>query len=164
VADGALDLDDAVVEVDQHHAVGHDALAPDRDVLEARDRALLAHHGLGPDPDLALVGADLRAVADPRPAAQVHARVLADLEGHVGAHEGDPVGRQPPAEAQLQPGQADEQSRVADGQHAVLAHEAQQGQRPAVERRGLATDVGREGRRRDRGQQRLHVTGRIVMP
>jgi CheY-like chemotaxis protein len=31
----ALDLDDAVVEVDQHHAVGDDALAADRDVLEA---------------------------------------------------------------------------------------------------------------------------------
>ena len=40
--DRALDLDDAVVEVDQHHAVGDDALAPDRDVLEGGDRALLA--------------------------------------------------------------------------------------------------------------------------
>ena len=42
LADRALDLGDAVVEVDQHHAVGDDALAADRDVLEGRDRALLA--------------------------------------------------------------------------------------------------------------------------
>ena len=69
-ADRALDLDDAVVEVDQHHAVGDDALAPDRDVLEGGDRALLAEHGLRADLDLALVDADLRAVADPRPAAE----------------------------------------------------------------------------------------------
>ena len=67
---GPLDLDDAVVEVDQHHAVGDDALAADGDVLEGGDRALLAHHGLRPDLDLALVGADLRAVADPAPAAE----------------------------------------------------------------------------------------------
>ena len=65
LADRALDLDDAVVEVDEHHAVGDDALAADRDVLERRDRALLAEHALGADHDLALVGADLRAVADP---------------------------------------------------------------------------------------------------
>ena len=49
LADRALDLDHAVVEVDEHHAVGDDALAPDRDVLEGRDRALLAEHGLGAD-------------------------------------------------------------------------------------------------------------------
>src|SRR3954447_13028197 len=69
-ADGAVDLDDAVVEVDQHHAVGDDALAADRHVLEGRDRALLADHRLGADRDLALVDADLAAVADPRPAAE----------------------------------------------------------------------------------------------
>ena len=62
---GPLDLDDAVVEVDQHHAVGDDALAADRDVLEGGDRALLAHHGLGADLDDALVRADLGPVADP---------------------------------------------------------------------------------------------------
>ena len=48
-ADRPLDLDDAVVEVDQHHAVGDDALAADRHVLEGGDRALLAEHGLGAD-------------------------------------------------------------------------------------------------------------------
>src|ERR1035438_238439 len=32
LADRPVDFGDAVVEVDQHHAVGNDALAPDRDV------------------------------------------------------------------------------------------------------------------------------------
>ncbi len=67
LADRSLDLDHPVVEVDHHHAVGDDALAPDRDVLVGRDRALLAHHGLGTERELALVDADLAAVADPRP-------------------------------------------------------------------------------------------------
>src|SRR5215216_7119687 len=67
-ADRAVDLDHAVVEVDQHHPVGDDALAADRDVLVAGDGALLPDDGLGADSHLALVRADLRAVADPRPA------------------------------------------------------------------------------------------------
>ena len=71
--DRALHLDDAVVEVDQHHAVGDDALAPDRDALEGGDRALLAEHRLRPDRRLALVHAQLRAVADPAPAAEPRA-------------------------------------------------------------------------------------------
>jgi hypothetical protein len=54
-ADRPLDLDDAVVEVDEHHPVGDDALAADRHVLEGRDRALLAEHGLRADAHLALV-------------------------------------------------------------------------------------------------------------
>src|SRR6185437_3373282 len=78
-ADRALGLDHPVVEVDQHHAVGDDALAADRDVLEGGDRALLSEHGLGPDPDLALVRADLAAVADPGPAPEVQPGVAADL-------------------------------------------------------------------------------------
>ena len=73
LADRPLDLGDAVVEVDQHHAVGDDALAPDRDVLVGGDRALLADHGLRADAHLALVHADLAAVADPRPAADPRA-------------------------------------------------------------------------------------------
>ena len=40
--DRAVHLDHPVVEVDQHHAVGDHALAPDRHVLERGDRALLA--------------------------------------------------------------------------------------------------------------------------
>src|SRR5205814_3361290 len=102
-ADRPVDLDDAVIEVDQHHAIGDDALAADRDVLVAGDRALLPDHGLGADADLALVRADLRAVADPRPAAQVELGVLADLDRDVRAHEAEPVGHQPPAPPQLQP-------------------------------------------------------------
>src|SRR4051812_22341317 len=83
LADRAVDLDDAVVEVDEHHAVGDDALAPDRHVLEGGDGALLADHALGADADLALVRADLRAMADPRPAPEVELRALADLERDV---------------------------------------------------------------------------------
>src|SRR5262249_22041049 len=65
LADRSFDLDHAVVEVDHHHAFGDDALAPDRDVLEGRDRALLAEHALGADDQLSLVDADLAAVPDP---------------------------------------------------------------------------------------------------
>src|SRR5690348_5429731 len=39
-ADRAVDLNHPVVEVDQHHAVGDHALAPDRDMLVRGDRAL----------------------------------------------------------------------------------------------------------------------------
>ena len=49
LADRPLDLDDAVVEVDHHHPVGDDALAPDRHALVGRDRAFLADDGLGAD-------------------------------------------------------------------------------------------------------------------
>ena len=49
--DRPLGLDDPVVEVDEHHPVGDDALAADRDVLEGGDRALLAHHRLRADLD-----------------------------------------------------------------------------------------------------------------
>ncbi len=102
-ADRALDLGHAVVEVDQHHAVGEDALAPDRDVLEGRDRALLADHRLGADAHLALVHADLAAVPDPRPAADAQRGAAADLELHAGADEADAFGLQASAEAQLEP-------------------------------------------------------------
>ena len=139
--DRALDLDDAVVEVDQHHAVGDDALAADRDVLEGGDRALLAHHGLRPDLDLALVGADLRAVADPAPAAELDVRALADLERDAGADEAQPVGLEAPAPAQLQPRPAHDQPEVPEGQHPVGAHEAQQRERAAAQRGGLAANL-----------------------
>ena len=65
LADRPFDLDHPVIEVDHHHPVGDDALAADRDVLERRDRALLAEHGLGADRQLTLVDADLAAVTDP---------------------------------------------------------------------------------------------------
>src|SRR5580704_1128407 len=98
-ADRPLDLGDAVVEVDQHHAVGDDALAPERHVLEGRDRALLAHHRLRADADFALVDADLAAMPDPRPAADAQRRITADLELDARADEADPVGLQAPTVA-----------------------------------------------------------------
>ena len=81
----------------------------------------------------------LRAVADPRPAPEVDHGVLADLERHARADEGEAVGLQAPAEAQLQPSQAQRAAaRSSDVEHPVRAHPAQQHQRPAVARRGLA--------------------------
>jgi len=155
--DRALDLDHAVVEVDEHDAVGEDALAPDGHVLEGRDRALLPEHGLGPDAHLALVHADLGVVPDPRPASQHQARAGLDLEGHPGAHEGQPVGDQPLAPAQLQPHQAQRQQPVLGREHAPRTQEAQQGQRPAVPGCGVAAH-GRgdalDRRRRLRGVHR----------
>ena len=46
LADRALDLDDAVVEVDEHRPVGDHALLADPHPLVGGDRALLAHHRL----------------------------------------------------------------------------------------------------------------------
>ena len=69
-ADRPLDLDDAVVEVDEHRPVGDHALLADPHPLVGGDRALLAHHRLVADLDHALVAADLRAVADPDEAAE----------------------------------------------------------------------------------------------
>src|SRR4051794_27276764 len=157
LADGPLDLDDAVVEVDEHHAIGDDALATDRHVLERADGALLADHRLRADDDLALVRPDLGAVADPRPAPEDDAGVRADLELHARADEADAVGLQPPAPAQLQPRPARDEEPVLDVEHAVGPHEAQEHERPAVHGRRLASDddVGRRGRR-GRGQDGLH--------
>ena len=69
-ADRALDLDDAVVEVDEHRPVGDHALLADPHPLVGGDRALLAHHRLRADLDHALVAADLGPVADPDEAAE----------------------------------------------------------------------------------------------
>src|SRR6185295_20055398 len=112
VADRALDLDDAVVEVDQHHAVGDDALAPDRDALEGGDGALLTHHGLGADRHLALVHADLGPVPDPRPAPEPQDGAAADLELHARPDEARAVRLQAPPPAQLQPPEPERQARV----------------------------------------------------
>jgi hypothetical protein len=138
-----LDLDDAVVEVDQHHAVGDDALAADDDVLERGDRALLAEHGLGADLRDPLVDAQLAAVADPAPAAEPQLRVAADLELHARADEAQPVGLQPAAPAQLEPGPAERQERVLRREHPVAPGEPQEGGRAAVRRhRRAAHDRG----------------------
>src|SRR5262249_34163429 len=125
-ADRALDLDDAVVEVDHHHAVGDHALAADLDALEGGDRALLAEHALGADPHDARVRADLRAVADPGPAAELEHGIAADLELHARADEAQPVGPQPPAPAKPQPRPAQRKPAVAVVEHPVSAQEAQE--------------------------------------
>ncbi len=135
--DRPLDLDGAVVEVDQHHPVGEDALAPDLYALVGGDRALLTHHGLGADRHLALVHPDLAAVPDPRPAADSQPRVRSDLELHARTHEADPVRLQTPAEAQLQPSPPHQQPRVVVVDHVVRTHPspgAQAVPRPCHER------------------------------
>src|SRR5580692_4126496 len=101
-ADRALHLHDAVIEVDQHHAVGDDALASDRHLLVGRDRAVLADHRLRANAHLALVHADLAAVPDPRPTPDPQRCMAADLERHSRADEADPVRLQTLAETQLQ--------------------------------------------------------------
>ena len=140
---GPLDLDDAVVEVDQHHAVGDDALAPDRDVLEGGDRALLARarswRRSRPRPRGR--GSSCRGRSRTSGRARTHG-AAADLELHAGADEAQPVGLQPPAPAQLQPRPAGDQPRVAAVEHPVGAHEAQRARADrraaAPERRGPA--------------------------
>src|SRR6185437_83613 len=137
--DRALHLHHAVVEVDQHHPVGDDALPADLHVLVGGDRALLAHHRLCADRHFALVHPDLRAVADPRPATDPQRRVLADLELDARAEEADAVGLQAPAPAQLKPQQAGAQHRIVAVEHVVRTHEAKQRKRAATLRwsRGL---------------------------
>ena len=130
-ADRPLDLDDAVVEVDEHHPVGDDALAADRHVLVGGDRALLADHGLGADPHLALVDADLAAVAEPRPAPRTSraSRPISKLTP--GATKQRPsVWRRAAKRSFSQPRRTSE-PRVLEVEHAVGAHEAQEHERPA---------------------------------
>ena len=68
------------------------------------------------------------------PAAQHKPRVAADLEPHARADEADSVGLQAPPVAELQQQQAREQAGVAEAQHAVGAHEAQQRERSSAQR------------------------------
>ena len=142
LADGALHLDHAVVEVDEHAAVGEDALAPDRDVLVGGDRALLPEDALGADAHLPLVHSDIGPVADPRPAAEHQAGVPPDLQGDAGPHERHPVGHQPPAPAQLQPRQAQREAQVGEVEHPVRAQEAQEHERAATPGRRAGAHAG----------------------
>ena len=146
-ADRALDLGRPVVEVDQHDPVGDDALASDRDALVGRHGALLADHRLRADARAALVDADLAAVADPRPAPDMQRRLRSDLERDARADEAEAVGLQALAETQLQPAQPKEQEPITQGEHLVCAHESQQCERPAVQRRGCQSDAGRHAGR-----------------
>ena len=128
----AVCLGCAVVEVDQHHPVGDDALAADLNVLEGRDSALLAHYGLGTDQHFAFVCADLAAGADPAPAAEVDLGVLPDLKGDAVVDEGDSVGDEASAPAEVEPKEANQQPRVLEADHVVGEHELHQRDRPAV--------------------------------
>jgi len=69
-----------VVEVDEHRAVGYHALLADPDVLVGGDGALLAEDGLVADDHLALVAADLAAVAHPHEAAEANDPAPRDLD------------------------------------------------------------------------------------
>src|SRR4051812_46130156 len=60
--DRPLDLDDAVIEVDEHRPIGDHALLSDPHALVRGDRAVLTEDGLCPDLDDALVAADLRPI------------------------------------------------------------------------------------------------------
>ncbi len=162
-----IDFDHGMPEVDEHNAVGDDALTANRHVLVAADRALLAQDGLGADVDLALVAAHLAAVAEPRPATEVDGRALADLEVHAGAHEGQAVGLQPSAPAQLEPQPARDERHVAPVQHRVAAREAEEAQRPARQRLGPPAE-GDDGRvdlgGRQHGLHRRHGGTRGLLP
>jgi 1,4-alpha-glucan branching enzyme len=132
VPDRPLHLDHPMVEVDHHHAVGDDALAPDRYALVAADRALLPEHGLGADRDDALVRADLAAMPEPRPAPHLDNRVATDLELDPGAHEAQTVCLKAPAPAELEPAPAGDQRHVTPMEHVVGVREAQERHRPTV--------------------------------
>src|SRR4029079_5587514 len=137
---------------------GDHALAPDRDVLEGRDRAFLTQHGLGADLALALVDADLAVVSEPGPAAEPEDGVAADLELDPRRDEAQPVRLQAPAQAQLQPRPAHDQPRVVDVEHPVAAHEARQGERAAVQRLGPAVNGWRGS---GPGRNRCHRASRL---
>src|SRR5262249_3901414 len=126
--DGPIDLDHAVVEVDEHGPVGDHALLADPDPLVGRDRALLAEHGLRPDLDDPLVNPDLGPVADPGEPPEADGGPPRDLKLEVPAEEDRAVGLPPPAGGRQQPPPCvpPEQAGIADVEHAVLAEEANQ--------------------------------------
>jgi len=117
-----------MIEVDEHRPIGDHALLPDPDVLIRRDRALLTEDGLRPDDDLALVAADLRAVAKPdeppepdRPlGADLYLKPLAEEEGAIGP-PAPPRGREesPPRVPIREP-------RVLRREHPVAREEPEQ--------------------------------------
>src|ERR671917_503811 len=121
MANGAVDLDGGVVEVDEHDAVGDHALAPDRDVLVGGDRALLSEHGLGADRDDPLVTAQLRPMPEPRPAPELDSPAAPNVEVPPGADEPHPGEREtPPRRRQPSPSpEPEQQARVAEGEHPV---------------------------------------------
>src|SRR5690606_30204088 len=97
LADRPLDLDHAVVEVDEHRPVGDHALFADPHPAVGGDRALLPQHRLGADLHLALVAADLRPVPKPDEAAEADPAAAGDVQFQPAAEEDRPVGPPPPA-------------------------------------------------------------------
>src|SRR4051794_2637255 len=95
-ADRPLDLDDAMVEVDEHRPVGDHALLADPHPLVGGDRALLSHHRLRADLDHPLVAADLGPVADPDEAAEADLPARLDLQFQPPTEEEGAVGEPAP--------------------------------------------------------------------
>src|SRR5581483_6165271 len=124
-ADRAVDLDHAVVEVDEHRAVRDHALLADPHPAVGRDRALLAQHRLRPDHHLALVAADLGAVADPHEAAEANLPPPADLDLEVAAEEDGTVRLPAPAGGgeEAPPQVAPQKQRVLGREHPVARQE-----------------------------------------
>src|SRR4051794_10820957 len=130
-ADRQFDVDDAVVEVDEHRPVGDHALLADPHPLVGGDRALLAQHRFVADLDQALVAADLRPVANPDEAAEADLRAAPGLQCQAAAEEDHAGGRPAPAgwRQQAPPGVSPEEPQVLPGEHAVAGEEAQQAHR-----------------------------------
>ncbi len=102
--------------------------SPIADLLVGGDRALLAQHGLRTDRDLALVAADLRAVADPDEAPEAdRARACRSRARRLRPKKTGPsVSQRHPARREVAPPQiAPQQARVAGVQHVVGGEEAQ---------------------------------------
>src|SRR5213076_617487 len=124
--DRPLDLDHAVVEVDEHRAVRDDALLAEPHPLVGGDRALLAEHGLGADLDHALVAADLRSIADPGEAPEAHRGAAPDLQLEAAPEENRPLGLPAPPSRREQPPPriAPQKTRVLQVEHAIPREEA----------------------------------------
>ena len=118
----------------------------------------------------ALVAADLGAVPEPGPASELDAPSTADLDRHARADERETVGPESTAVAREVPPaeQAHDQPGVLRREHPVPAHEPQQRERAAVERRGSTPQPLEALRRRwaaqvrELGRLRLHAP--IISP
>ncbi len=159
-ADRALDLDDAVVEVDHHHAVGDDALAPDLDVLERRDRALLPQHGLGADRSRRPRARGSSSRGRSSTSARARRRASRPISSFTpGPTKHSPSVCSRPRQRSFSHAQRSAQPRVAVVEHPVRAHEAQQRERPAAQRRRLAAHLAsRAGL-----EERVHLADRSAL-
>jgi hypothetical protein len=121
-----------VIEVDEHGPVGDHALLADADMAVGGDRALLPDHGLLADDHLALVAADLAAVAHPDEAAEPQLRPAGDLDLQVATEEHRSVGLHPPTcHGQIPPPQVTVvEPRVLQVEHPVPAGESKESEEP----------------------------------